>query len=337
MKKSSIVLSILSTALLAACNLNNVEYTPVDKNKETINVGILQPVEHAALGAARKGFEDALKEADLPNKIEITYSNAGGNDADLITLAKNLVDSCDINLGIGTGASKALMGAQVNAGLTKPLLFTAVTDPVDAGLVKNADNPSGYVCGTTDANPVEAQIALVKEFNPSATKVGIMYTQTEENSKVQSDQAEAAIKAAGMTADIKTCSNSSDIKATAEALVADGVNAIYLPTDNNIAANINAIKQAAIAGNVLLVCGEEGMLEEGGHITLSIDYYNLGKNTGEMAVALIKNDAKPTDYKVVAVPASNCSFVFSSHNLADAGLTMPDSMKSAHDWIDVNE
>ena len=337
MKKSSIVLSILATAVLAACDVNKVEYTPVDKNKETINVGILQPVEHAALGAARKGFEDAIKAAELPNKIEITYSNAGGNDADLITLAKNLVDSCDINLGIGTGASKALLGAQVNAGLTKPLLFTAVTDPVDAGLVKNADNPSGFICGTTDANPVEAQIALVKEFNPSASKVGIIYTQTEENSKVQSDQAEAAIKAAGMTADIKTCSNSSDIKATAEALVADGVNAIYLPTDNNIAANMNAIKQAAIAGNVLLVCGEEGMLEEGGHITLSIDYYNLGKNTGEMAVALIKNEAKPTDYKVEAVPASNCSFVFSSHNLADAGLSMPEAMRSAHDWTDVNE
>lgn len=326
---------LLTVALLGACT-SKVDYTPVDKDKETIKVGILQPVEHVALGAARKGFEDALKAANLPNKIDITYSNAGGNDADLVTLAKNLVDSCDLNLGIGTGASKALLGAQVNAGLKKPLLFTAVTDPVDAGLVKTADNPSGYVCGTTDANPVEAQIALIKEFKSSATKVGIMYTQTEENSKVQSDQAEAAIKAAGMTASVKTCTNSSDIKATAEALVAEGVDAIYLPTDNNIAANMNAVKQAAIAGGTLVVAGEEGMLEEGGHITLSIDYYNLGKNTGEMAASLIKNDTKPTDYKVVAVPASNCSYVFSSKNLADAGLSMPEAMKNAHEWKDVN-
>ena len=330
-----ILMPLLTVALLGACT-SKVDYTPVDKDKETIKVGILQPVEHVALGAARKGFEDALKAANLPNKIDITYSNAGGNDADLVTLAKNLVDSCDLNLGIGTGASKALLGAQVNAGLKKPLLFTAVTDPVDAGLVKNADNPSGYVCGTTDANPVEAQIALIKEFKSSATKVGIMYTQTEENSKVQSDQAEAAIKAAGMTASVKTCTNSSDIKATAEALVAEGVDAIYLPTDNNIAANMNAVKQAAIAGGTLVVAGEEGMLEEGGHITLSIDYYNLGKNTGEMAASLIKNDTKPTDYKVVAVPASNCSYVYSSKNLSDAGLSMPEAMKNAHEWKDVN-
>ena len=336
MKKKSIVLSLLATALLAGCTASTADYTPVDKDKEVIKVGILQPVEHVALGAARQGFEEVLNNSGLPNQIEIIYSNAGGNDADLITLAKNLVDSCDINLGIGTGASKALLGAQVNAGLTKPLLFTAVTDPVEAGLVKSADNPSGFVCGTTDANPVEAQISLVKEFKADASKVGIMYTQTEENSKVQSDQAEAAIKAAGMTADIKTCSNSSDIKATAEALVADGVDAIYLPTDNNIAANINAVKQAAIAGNVLIVCGEEGMLQEGGHITLSIDYYALGQNTGEMAVDLIKNNTVPSDYKVVAVPASNCSYVFSSNNLLEAGLTMPESMMNAHDWTDVD-
>ena len=335
MKKRLLVLPLIALCLVG-CNSGS-DYTPVDPNKETINVGILQPVEHSALGAARRGFEDAINSAGLKNKIKIDYRNAGGNDADLVTLAKNLVDDNDINLGIGTGASKALLGAQVNAGIKKPLLFTAVTDPVDAGLVKNADNPSGFVCGTTDANPVEAQIALVKEFKSTATKVGIMYTQTEENSKVQSDQAEAAIRAAGMTADVKTCSNSSDIKATAEALVADGVDAIYLPTDNNIAANMNAVKQAAISGNVLIVCGEENMLLEGGHITLSIDYYNLGKNTGEMAVELIKNTKKPTDYKVVAVPASNCSYVYSSKNLSDAGLTMPAEMLANHSWTNVDD
>ena len=336
MKKKSIVISLLTTAFLAACNVPKADYTPVDKDKDTIYVGILQPVEHVALGAARRGFEEVLRNSGLPNNIEIIYSNAGGNDADLITLAKNLMDTCDINLGIGTGASKALLGAQVNAGYTKPLLFTAVTDPVEAGLVKSADNPSGFVCGTTDANPVEAQISLVKEFKADATKVGIMYTQTEENSKVQADQAEAAIKAAGMTADIKTCTNSSDIKATAEALVADGVDAIYLPTDNNIAANVNAVKQAAYWGHTLIVCGEEGMLQEGGHVTLSIDYYALGQDAGQMAVSLIKNDAVPSDYKVVAVPASNCSYVYSSNNLTEAGLTMPEEMLNAHNWTNIN-
>lgn len=328
---------ILALALLTGCNTNKDGYTPINPDKENIRVGILQPVEHFALEAARKGFTDTLQAAGLKNKITVDYRNAGGNDADLTLLAKNLVDDNDINLGIGTGASKALLGAQVNAGYKKPLLFTAVTDPVDAGLVKSADNPSGFVCGTTDANPVEEQIKLVKEFKPTATKIGIMYTQTEENSKVQADQAEAAIRKEGLAAQIKTCSNSSDIKATAEALASGGVDAIYIPTDNNIAANMNAVKQAASSSHVLVVCGEEGMLSEGGHITLSIDYYNLGKNTAEMAVALIKNEKKPSDFKVVAVPASNCEYVMSSANLSAAGLTMPDSMKTAHNWRDISQ
>ena len=296
-------------------------------------IGILQPVEHNALGAAREGFIKGLEEGGLTN-FKIDYRNAGGNDADLNTLAKNLIDSSALTLGIGTGAAKALQGAEVNAGLSKPLLFTAVTDPVGAGLVSNANNPTGYVCGTTDANPVEAQIALVKEFSVNAKKVGIMYTQTEENSKVQSDQAEAAIKAAGMSADIKTCSNSSDIKTIAEALVADKVDAIYLPTDNNIAANMNAVKEAVKNKNVLVVCGEENLLVEGGHVTLSIDYYQLGLSTGKMAAQILKGDKKPTDFPVVAVPASDCAYVYSSKNLQDAGLTMPASMLSAHNWTD---
>ena len=296
-------------------------------------IGILQPVNHDALGAAREGFEKGLKEGGLTN-FKVDYRNAEGKDADLQSLAKDLIDTSDLTLGIGTGAAKALQGAQVNAGLDKPLMFTAVTDPVGAGLVASADNPSGYICGTTDANPVEAQIALVKEFNPDAAKVGIMYTQTEENSAVQSDQAEAAIKAAGMASIVRTCTNSSDILATAEALVSSGVDAIYIPTDNNIAANMNAVKTAVQSQNVLVVCGEENILKQGGHVTLSIDYYQLGLSTGKMAAQILKGEKKATDFPVVAVPASDCEYVYSTKNMADAGLTMPQALLTAHTWRD---
>ena len=163
-----------------------------------------------------------------------------------------------------------------------------------------------------------------------------MYTQTEENSKVQVDQAEAAVKAAGMTADIKSCSNSSDIKTTAEALVADGVDAIYLPTDNNIAANMNAVKQAAISGHVLVVCGEENMLKEGGHVTLSIDYYQLGFTTGKMAAQILKGEKKATDFKVEPVPASDCTYAYSAKNLEAASLSMSESILAAHNWKNID-
>ena len=298
-------------------------------------IGILQPAEHLALDAAREGFEKGLKDNGITG-YKIDYRNAGGNSADLSAFAKDLVDTSELVLGIGTGASVALKGAADNAGLDKPILFTAVTDPVEAKLVASKENNTGHVCGTTDAQPIEEQIALVKEFKPSATKVGIMYTQTEINSKVQADQAEVAIKAAGMSAVIKTCSNASDVNATATALVAEGIDAIYLPTDNNIAANMNAVKSAVTGKGVLIVCGEENMLKVGGHVTLSIDYFGLGYSTGKMAAEILKGEKKPTDFPVVPVASSECAYVYSSTNLEAAGLSMPEELLSAHNWTNIN-
>ena len=298
-------------------------------------VGILQFDEFEALDAARNGFEAGLKEGGVKNFV-IDYKNGGGQDADLQLYAKDLVDSCSLTLGIATPAAKALKGASDNAGYQKPILFTAVTDPVDAGLISAKDNPNGYVCGTSDANPVDEQIGLIKEFKSDAAKVGILYTQKETNSEVQAKQAKAAIEKASMTAVTKTCLSESDIKTTAEALVSEGVDAIYLPTDNNIAKNINSVKEAASSKNVLIVCGEEGMLKNGGHITLSIDYYSLGVTTGKMAAQILKKEKKPTDFPDKAVDVKDCTFALSSTNLAAAGLVMPEAMKNAHTWKDVN-
>ena len=301
-----------------------------------MQIGILQPADHLALDAAREGFIQGIKDNGVTN-FTINYRNADGNAADLTNLAKDLVDTSKLTLGIGTGASVALKGAADNAGNTNPILFTAVTDPVEAGLVSSKDNKDGHICGTTDANPVEEQIALVKEFKPEATKVGIMYTQTEINSEVQANQADAAVKAAGMTSVIKTCSNSSDIKATASALVDLGVDAIYLPTDNNIASNMNAVKEAAASKGVLVVCGEENMLKSGGHVTLSIDYFNLGVATGKMAADILKGEKKTTDFPVVPVASTECTYAYSPSNLASAGLTMPEALLKAHTWKNIDE
>ena len=299
-------------------------------------IGVLQPDRHEALDAARKGFVQGLKDGGYSN-FRIVYRNAGGNSADMNTYAKDLVDTSELTLGIGTGASQALKGAADNSGSNKTIMFTAVTDPVDAGLVASKENTTGHICGTTDANPVEEQIALIKEFKPSATKVGIIYTQTETNSKVQSDQAEVAIAEAGMTSVVRTCSNSSDIKATALALVDLNVDAIYVPTDNNIASNMNALKEAVANRQVLLVCGEENMLKSGGHVTLSIDYFGLGYTTGKMAAQILLGEKVPTDFPVVPVASSECSYAYSPSNLSSAGLTMSASLLAAHNWKNMDE
>ena len=299
-------------------------------------IGILLPAEHPALDAAKDGFIKALEDnGDDISKVVV--KNANGQSDKLTILAKDLVSRSKLTLGIGTGASVALMGQEVNQGITKPLLFTAVTDPVDAGLVESADNPSGFVCGTTDANPVEAQISLIKEFNPEFDKLGIFYTSTEINSKVQADQAKNAAELQGISVSVKTCTGTSDLAANIEALAGEeGLDAIYIPTDNNVAANMNTVKVAADNHGVLVVAGEENQVKNGAHLTLSLDYYNLGYSTGVMAHEILAGNKNPTDYKVVPVPASDCAYVFSSANLADSHLSMSDTLLNAHDWKDIS-
>ena len=114
--------------------------------------------------------------------------------------------SSDLTLGIGTGASKALYSAQINSGSTNPILFTAVTDAVAAELVESNENSGNYITGTSDANPVEAQISLIKECLPDAKKIGIIYTQSEVNSEVQANEAKEEAERQGLTVEVATYS-----------------------------------------------------------------------------------------------------------------------------------
>ncbi|MCR5308731.1 MAG: ABC transporter substrate-binding protein [Bacilli bacterium] len=338
MKTKKLLVTALSTfgfaAGLSACGNKNVTITLPDKTEGFV-IGILQPVEHPALEAARNGFEESLNEKIGKGKFEIKYLNAGGNDADLQLDAQTLVDECDMTFGIGTGAAQALKNSSIAKGYTKPVIFSAVTDPVDAKLVENKDAPEGFVTGSSDMNPVDDQIELIQEIIPTVKKIGVLYTQSEINSKVQSDMAKAKAESLGLEVVVKTCQNTSDITSTASALVQENVEAIFIPTDNNIASNMNAVKSAADQAHVLVMCGEEGMIKSGGHVTLSIDYKELGKHAGVMAGDILLKNKTVSESPVKYMTSEECTYVLSSSNLADAGITIPESVMSAHDWSDV--
>lgn len=309
---------------VAAAALSIIALSSCGQNKG-YKIGILLPVEHVALETCTAGFKEAIASANLDIQVSFDERNAGGNDADLIAFSKDLVSICDMTFGLGTGASQALKSASVDKGVINPVLFSAVTDPVDAGLVETLANGKGFVTGTTDAQPVGEQIDLITQLLPDADKIGILYTQSETNSKIQADQAQAAAEAAELEVSVKTVTGPADISATALALASEaGMDAIYIPTDNNLAANMNAIKSAATSNHVLVVTGEEGMLSSGGHVTLSIDYKELGKKAGEMAVQIIKGEKRALDIPVTGMAADDCKYVYSSTNVAEAGIVLPE-------------
>lgn len=312
MKKLLFVLIVLVASL-----------TLVGCGEDVKTIGILQPVTHEALDKAQEGFIDALKEAGYVDgvNIKLIVNNAAGSDSDLNVMAKSLVSQCDLTLGIGTGAAQALKAQEEKIASTNPLLFTAVTDPVAVKLVNSNEHPDSFVTGTSDMNPVVDQIGLIKKYIPEADKIGIFYTGSETNSEVQAQLAKQEAERQGLEVVIGTITDATDLQAVLRKLCAtEGLDAIYIPTDNTVASNMNAVKSVLNEYHILTVCGEESMASAGGHITLSVDYYQLGKKAGEMAVKILKNGKTPSELPVYSMPGEECVFKYFEENIKAAGL-----------------
>jgi putative tryptophan/tyrosine transport system substrate-binding protein len=282
-------------------------------------IGVVQLVEHAALDASYQGFVDGLKAAGYEDgkNIKLDFQNAQGEQANCATIAQKLInDKSDLILAIATPAAQAV------ANLTKkiPILVTAVTDPATAKLVASNEAPGGNVSGTSDLNPVEAQIELLKQIVPKATTIGFIYCSSEQNSKFQIDIAKKAADKLGLKYVEATVSNSNEIQQVTQSLVGK-VQAVYAPTDNMIAAGIPTVTSVLNPAKIPLICGEEGMVKAGGLATYGVNYYELGKQTAAMAVAILKDGKKPADMPIQYL--QNCDFAVNEAVAKKLGIIIP--------------
>lgn len=349
MKGKISALLLVGACLLTGCGKKEAsvihpvtEFLKMDTNfkpEGNYKIGILQPVAHGALDAAAAGFREKLAELGWKSGQNVTFEfkNAYGNDADLSMFADNLIADCDMVLGLGTGATQRLKSAQFNKGSKKPILFTAVTDPVESKLVHANNEPGGYITGTSDAQPITSQIELIKECVGANSTVGVIYTQNEDNSKIQAVQAVNAIKAAGMKAALKTVDSRNAISSAVLSLITDShINSLYIPTDNNIASSMSYVMDVANQHKILVCCGEENMVASGGHITLSIDYNALGRKTADMAAEILNGNKSPNQLVVEFMKADQCEYVMSSKNLKAGNIELPASVLEKP-WRDLDK
>ncbi|MCR5725273.1 MAG: ABC transporter substrate-binding protein [Treponema sp.] len=313
MKKNSVLVFACAAALLA---LPGCSKKAADGK---IKIGIVQLVEHVALDSSYAGFVDGLKEAGYVDGENITldYQNAQGEQANCVTIANKLVnDKDDLILAIATPA------AQAAANLTKtiPVLVTAVTDPETAKLVKSNKLPGTNVTGTSDLTPVAAQISLLKKLLPDAKKVGLLYCSSEQNSIFQISLAKEACAREGLEVVEGTVSNSNEIQQVTQSLVSK-VDALYIPTDNMLAAGMATVGMVANAAKIPTVCGEKGMVDAGGFVTYGINYYELGKQTAAMAVEILRDGKKPADMPIQYL--EKCDLSVNAETAAKLGITVP--------------
>lgn len=277
-------------------------------------IGVLQLVQHTALDASFKGFEDALKNADINYKLD--YQNASGEQSNCQTIAEKLVaDQDDLILAIATPAAQAVAGVTGDI----PIVLTAVTDPAASGLVASNEAPGGNVTGTSDLTPVKEQMELLQKLMPEAKTVGILYCSAESNSEIQAKMAKEALDALGIAHEDYTVSNSNEIQTVVESMVGK-VDAIYTPTDNMIAAGMATVGMVAVDSGIPIICGEAGMVEAGGVATYGIDYYQLGYMAGEMAVDILVNGKKPADMPIAYLPAEKCELTVNQEVAEALGL-----------------
>lgn len=282
-------------------------------------IGVVQLVEHTALDASYQGFVDGLKEAGYEDgkNLTIDYQNAQGEQANCVTIAQKLVnDQNDLILAIATPAAQAV----VNFTDTIPVLVTAVTDPASAKLVNSNELPGTNVSGTSDLNPVDAQVRLIKRILPDAKKIAFLFCSSEENSYFQVGLAKKTADEIGLEYVDATVSSSNEIQSVVESLVGK-VDAIYAPTDNMIAAGMATVSMVSTPAGIPVFCGETGMVDNGGFATYGLNYYELGKQTAAMAVDILENGKNPAEMPIQYL--EKCDLAINMEAAEEMGIEIP--------------
>ena len=281
---------------------------------ESYTIGINQLVQHPALDAATAGFKAAFEDAGV--EVEFDEKNANGEQGTALTIAQGFAgDDLDLALAVATPAAQAM--AQNIRDF--PLLFTAVTDPVEAQLVDSTEEPGANITGTSDAAPISDQLELLKEIVPDAEKIGIVYASGEVNSQVQVDQVEEAAGPMDLEVVTQTVTSVNEIQQAVNAL--GDVDAIYVPTDNMVVAGIASLVQVAEDREIPVIAAEAGTVEGGAVATVGIDYEALGRQTGEMALRILRDGEDPASMPVET--ATEFTYVVNEDAAERQGVTIP--------------
>ena len=265
-----------------------ISMTACQKKDDKYVIGICQLVTHDALDAATKGFKDTLI-AEFGDKVVFKEQNAANDAAMCGTIATTFVSE-NVDL-IMANATPALQAAAAATG-DIPILGTSVTEYGVALSLKDFNGTVGTnVSGTSDLAPLKDQAAMVKAWFPEAKNVGLLYCSGEANSQYQIDVMETELKALGYTCTRYSFTDTNDVAQVTQNAAANS-DVIYVPTDNTVASNASLIDGICQPAKVPIIAGEEGICKGCGVATLSISYYDLGVATGQMAIKILKGEAK---------------------------------------------
>lgn len=273
---------VIATAVLAGAALLSSQSIMA----KTAKVAVSQIVEHPALDATRQGLLDGLKAKGYEEgkNLEFDYKTAQGNPAIAVQIARQFVgENPDVLVGIATPTAQAL----VSATKTIPIVFTAVTDPVGAKLVKQLEQPGKNVTGLSDLSPVEQHVELIKEILPNVKSIGVVYNPGEANAVSLMELLKLSAAKHGIKLVEATALKSADVQSATQA-IAEKSDVIYALIDNTVASAIEGMIVAANQAKTPVFGAATSYVERGAIASLGFDYYQIGVQTADYVAAILE-------------------------------------------------
>lgn len=282
MKKK--VLACVATSVMAAI------LTAGTAMAAEYKVGILQFVDDASLNQIEAAIEAELDAKSAEGEDKFVYEgNVYNGQADSTTLnqmtSQMIADGVDVIIPIATPAAQIVQTATEDNQI--PVVFSAVSDPVGAGLVESMEAPGANITGTSDALNTNAILDLMLTANPDIKSVGLLYSQSEDSSKQPIADAKAYLEEKGIEYVEKTGTNNTEVSQAADALVAAGVDAVFTPTDNTVMTAELAIYEKFLDAKIPHYAGADSFALNGAFCGYGVDYTNLGTATADMAVEIL--------------------------------------------------
>jgi putative tryptophan/tyrosine transport system substrate-binding protein len=329
MKKGAKVLSVALAGmmLLAGCGSKESSGGTEKEGEKVFKVGISQFAAHPSLDAATEGFKKALEEKGI--KVEYDEQNAQADMNNVQTIADNFVgDKVDLIFANATPSATSAL----NATKEIPIIFTSVTDPVGAGLVKAFDQPGENITGTTDNHPegTAKTINFITE-EVKAKEIGVIYNSGEQNSVVQVEEVKKLAEAKGAKLVEVSVSTSAEVKQAAESLVGR-VDAIYIPTDNTVVSALESVISVANGKKIPLFVGELDSMKKGAVAASGFEYFDLGYQSGLMAAEILSGNKKASE---IPVELPNSLTLIINKKAAEAqGLEVKDEWKELGEFYE---
>ena len=270
-----------------------------EPEQQTFRIGICNYVDDASLNQIVENIQTRLTEISEETGVqfEVDYDNCNADATVMEQIIANFQSNgADLLVGVATPVAMRMQTATEDS--QTPVVFAAVSDPIGAGLVQSLETPGSNVTGTSDYLDTTAIMNLIFAANPDASKIGLLYDAGQDSSTAAIASAKAYLDENGIAYVEHTGSTADEVMLAAQAMVADGVDAVFTPTDNSIMKAELAIYETFIDAGIPQYTGADSFALNGAFLGYGVDYANLGRETADMIADILLNGADPASTPV---------------------------------------